>query len=996
MPIDPNLWGGHLEEGRTDDAELALAARLGARRPGPARIDESFRRELRARLLARRPAPPAWRFAAIGVGLTLTAALALAWLILSRPNQVAEPASPTPEATWDPTDVASCATQFGPMPGTPRPADVIATQGAQAVPGGYPGMQADGPVYAQLQTDVAEATRSLATHQAEYLANCLHPSTPLPTPTLDMTPGADLPPGLIFRSNLTLFRVGSDGRAESLGPLADPGSLLSADGEREYYLRYDVQPRLLIELDRRTNQARQLAELPAELTLERGLWPGHSDRLLLSGDFGTGGSDRAVGYVDLNTGESTVVVHHVPGDASVSFSSDGRTLAYSLADSVVVVDSQSGETTTVTLADLDTGDAIVGHVGWSRDRRELIVETGTAGILGESARTIAAYDLETHAIREITRDDNPVQRSAAEIIWSPDGEWLAVPTFQMVDMSGTLVFGACIVRQRGGEAPWCGDSLAAWSPDGTQAILRQSIGVVITIAELGSWHTRQLSGLPAGAAVVGWAETERAIAVAPTSTITPSPTATAPTAYLWPRRLPDGYRVVESWEDPGLSYTIRLLPPQQGREGGYAIIHELQVGDAAELLISRSADQPRDPLMIRGLAGWVSGTTACWTELGNPVCLSIMEGSLDEILVLADGIDVVSQSEWEALRQSIFTPTPQPYATRTQAAFVPTMPAGVGYIAAGQWWEVDTAGTAQPQAAVSAVLQSGTGAQISPDRQQSLFERDGDLWVLDLTTGEARNVTNSPNQIESNSVWWPARPGAIGYLYYEAGTPPDGLDFPPTYGAIIQVDGSGQQTVTGPMGFLSSFDLGRDGESVAYLQEGQITIRRLSEAEPSVLELGDSLPAGARILNPVLSPDARTVAARLLSRWSPDQLNQAVVLVDIATGASQIIGQDTLTIEGRELGPYPGLWTPDGTWVLLFNESDNQHGLRPVRIADGFLADTIPGDVVAFSPDGTQAIVHETYRREAAEQAYVLYDAQTWRALGRLPLPEDAVIVYWR
>ncbi len=53
------------------------------------------------------------------------------------------------------------------------------------------------------------------------------------------------------------------------------------------------------------------------------------------------------------------------------------------------------------------------------------------------------------------------------------------------------------------------------------------------------------------------------------------------------------------------------------------------------------------------------------------------------------------------------------------------------------------------------------GGLISPDGQMVLFPRDQDLWVVDLETGEARNLTNTPDRVETDGRWWPANPGVI-------------------------------------------------------------------------------------------------------------------------------------------------------------------------------------------------------------------------------------------
>jgi len=694
--------------------------------------------------------------------------------------------------------------------------------------------------------------------------------------------------------------------------------------------------------------------------------------------------------VDVARGEVQVVTDQVPGDASVAFSPDGSRVAYTRAQDIVILELTTGQSLTIALPDLADGATVIGHLGWSRDGARLAIETGVRTAQGETWRVVTLYDRDTGELVEAGRQPGEVIHSRNVIVWSPTNDWMAVPVFQAFDIPPTQLFGSCFVKVTGSGTTWCSDELVAWSPDGSQAVVSNALTGNKTLVQIGSWQTRALTGFPVGSRVIRWDTADHSIPSAPTWTLTPTPTPTAPLAYLWPVRLPAGYRIIGVTQVSERGFTMDLLPPQSGREGGFALINTLAAGDGISAKgASTSAEGLKEAITIRGQPGWIEGTTVCWIELGNSYCLSLMQGDVAEIQALADGLDVVSEGEWQALRQALQTPTPVPYATGTQAATLPSLPAGIGYTTAGQAWEVDAGGLAQFRGDVP------TGARIASDGKTAIFERDGDLWALEMASGDIHNVTSSPSRIESGARWWLERPGTIGYVYSEVGTPPAGLDFPPTFAAIIQIDGSGQQTISGPMDFLSWFDLGHDGDTVVYLLEGRILVRRLSEAEPRPVEIGAGIPPGAKILNPCLSPDLRWIAARLLERWSTDNLGQAVLLIDTATGATRTLGHEPMISEGRSLGAYPGLWTPDSAWVLLFDESDYQHGLRPVRVADGLLADILPGDVVAISPDGTQAIVHEIYRRDAAEQGYVLYDTQNWKALGRLPIPVDADVLYW-
>jgi hypothetical protein len=90
-------------------------------------------------------------------------------------------------------------------------------------------------------------------------------------------------------------------------------------------------------------------------------------------------------------------------------------------------------------------------------------------------------------------------------------------------------------------------------------------------------------------------------------------------------------------------------------------------------------------------------------------------------------------------------------------------------------------------------------------------EDSSDIWLIDLATGQERNLTGSMNRLECCPLWWPARPETILFGSWDK----DGWE--PSLGALttMQVDGSGYRILDGE----PSYGLpapSPNGQTVAY------------------------------------------------------------------------------------------------------------------------------------------------------------------------------------
>ncbi|OGO17995.1 MAG: hypothetical protein A2Z14_11650 [Chloroflexi bacterium RBG_16_48_8] len=140
---------------------------------------------------------------------------------------------------------------------------------------------------------------------------------------------------------------------------------------------------------------------------------------------------------------------------------------------------------------------------------------------------------------------------------------------------------------------------------------------------------------------------------------------------------------------------------------------------------------------------------------------------------------------------------------------------------------------------------------LSPDGTEVAYSvgEPEDLWIADLSTGEKRNLTNSPARREFSPQWWSERPDLIVFQSKSTEEELFGYGNP----TVVNLDGSGYLILDDQKG--PPLALSPDGKSIAFgCCEG-----------PGILY---SWPEGPSIFDPVgYGVDARKL---FLPEWSPD------------------------------------------------------------------------------------------------------------------------------
>lgn len=309
-------------------------------------------------------------------------------------------------------------------------------------------------------------------------------------------------------------------------------------------------------------------------------------------------------------------------------------------------------------------------------------------------------------------------------------------------------------------------------------------------------------------------------------------------------------------------------------------------------------------------------------------------------------------------------------------------------------WQVDEAG--EPQ-----LLVSQPEAQLSPDGDEALYVEEGDVWIVDVESGEARNVTEGSERLHFRAQWWPENPDVL--VLTSRSQEAEG----PTEGELTLVnrDGSEYEVVNQEADSHGLPAPAPDGETIAYDEAGSAWLYHLDDGRQAFDVEAYDLPEGVsvpRIASPAWSPDMARIAWVMAAEGGDFGAGAGWEVVlgifNLEAGTAQLIHPFEPVGRG---GWFPNpVWSPDGEWISYTVETfDEAERGRWVIAGDGsgeqMLLNTDAMSTAVWSPQGPAAWHNGGYLIVDGQESTDLIESGSWGEV-EMPLPADARVVDWR
>lgn len=265
-------------------------------------------------------------------------------------------------------------------------------------------------------------------------------------------------------------------------------------------------------------------------------------------------------------------------------------------------------------------------------------------------------------------------------------------------------------------------------------------------------------------------------------------------------------------------------------------------------------------------------------------------------------------------------PTPAPQRENLVPALFDPPPEVIFRDSGGELWYKDAGG-------IESVFDRD--GLLAPDGTRVLYQEHDDIWLADLTTGERRNLTETPDRVECCPLWWPARPDVILFVSRSQDEPPPCV---PGFLTAVGLDGSGYRVLDEEICLgLGLPSPSPDGQTIAYGGEEFGWLYRW-DAGPEPFDPAHWLSSltGMQADSPSWSPDGKRLAW-VVGGYSDEGWQMGIGVFDLEARTAHLLHPYEPAV-GDDWPPTPA-WSPDGRWLAFetFAQNPDEAGLWVVR-----------------------------------------------------------------
>jgi Tol biopolymer transport system component len=281
---------------------------------------------------------------------------------------------------------------------------------------------------------------------------------------------------------------------------------------------------------------------------------------------------------------------------------------------------------------------------------------------------------------------------------------------------------------------------------------------------------------------------------------------------------------------------------------------------------------------------------------------------------------------------------------------------------------------------------------VSPDGSLALVGRNEDIWLADRTTGELRNLTNTPDRFEFDPLFWPANPQTIVFGSVSA---EEGLGMSAGHLTLMRLDGSGYLVLEPEASSIGAASLSPDGTTIAYETADQAWLYSEGSGKVAFDPAAYGVTGVERALSPAWSPDGSRLAW-----WIGGRLNGAadyslsLAVFDLAGGEATLL--HPYTPIGGGGWPINPVWDPSGEWLATqtISEAGTKGNLWVLKADGGDEVNLGNGAYPVWDPQGSGLIYVEWGQGSFEDSVDKLTHIGDW-ALQDLQLQPGSMPFAW-